>query len=158
MKKSGILKKVAVSIVAFLTVFLPVNSVYALSETLLDRFAQNNILFYDPSGGYSNCNNVGGGNNQNYAGATIYSEAQLEAIKANMPFYQKAAEAYGFPWQILAVIHTREHGLLRSNPENGEGVYQLHTYTAGGTNEMLLNQQALFRMKSFKDRPILLQA
>lgn len=135
MKKSGILQKIAVMIVAFLMIFLPVNSVFALSETQLDKFAQNNILFYDPSS--NNCGSGAGmvsGSNQNYAGATVITEEQLKAIEANRPFYEKSAEKYGFPWQLLAVIHKREHSLMRDNPGNGEGAYQLHSYTDGGQN------------------------
>ena len=135
MKKSGILQKIAVMIVAFLMIFLQVNSVFALSETQLDKFAQNNILFYDP--GSNNCGSGAGmvsGSNQNYAGATVITEEQLKAIEANRPFYEKSAEKYGFPWQLLAVIHKREHSLMRDNPGNGEGAYQLHSYTDGGQN------------------------
>ncbi len=121
---------------AFLFATLPVASTYAaLNEETLDRFAQNNILFYDPSG--SNCGSGAGmvsGSNQNYAGAVVFSEENLRAIEANRPFYEKSASKYGFPWQILAVIHMREHRLLRDNPANGEGAYQLHSYTDGGKN------------------------
>ena len=38
------------------------------------------------------------------------------------------------PWQILAVLHYREHSLNVSNPSNGQGIYQLYSYTSGGTN------------------------
>lgn len=57
MKKSHFLQKMFVCMMAFLVGALPVTSTYALTEQQLDRFAQNNILFYDPNGGCS-----GGGN------------------------------------------------------------------------------------------------
>ncbi len=140
MKKSHFLQRLLVCMMAFLTAGLSgasVMSTYALSAETLDRYAANNILFYDPSGG-GNCGYGAGmvsGDNQNYAGDVIFSEENLKAIEANRPFYEKSAEKYGFPWQILAVIHMREHSLIRSNPENGQGAYQLYSYTDGGTNE-----------------------
>jgi hypothetical protein len=72
--------------------------------------------------------------NANYAGVQIFNDAQMGAIAANRPFYEKSANANGFPWQILAVLHMREHSLLRDNPSNGQGAYQLYSYTGGGTN------------------------
>ena len=89
-------------------------------------FSQNDILFYEPCGG------TGGektsseicGDNKNYAGVQVFTDEQMKAIKANQPFYQEAAEKYGIPWEVIAVIHKREHGLARSNPSNGQGVYQ----------------------------------
>ena len=59
MKKSGLLRRIAVIITAFLMLIFPTNTVFALSSSTLDRFAENNILFYDPGGG---CNSVGGVN------------------------------------------------------------------------------------------------
>lgn len=50
MKKSHFLQRVLVGIMAFLMLVLPVNSTFALSSSMLDMFAENNILFYDPSG------------------------------------------------------------------------------------------------------------
>ncbi len=73
--------------------------------------------------------------NVNYAGDQVWSDSELQMIQANRPFYEEAANKYGFPWQVLAVLHSLEHALLRDNPANGQGVYQLYTYTAGGTNE-----------------------
>ena len=75
-----------------------------------------------------------GGKNTNYAGDTVWSEAELTAIAENQAIYEEAANEYGFPWQILAVLHSQETGLKRYNPDNGQGVYQLYSYTDGGTN------------------------
>ncbi|MCQ2049638.1 MAG: hypothetical protein MJZ22_01340 [Candidatus Saccharibacteria bacterium] len=72
--------------------------------------------------------------NVNYAGEQVWSDAEMEMIQANRPFYEKSAEKYNMPWQILAVLHSIEHGLSRTNPANGQGIYQLYSYTAGGTN------------------------
>lgn len=139
MAKKLFLKRIFVLVVAFLMISLPVASTYALSESMLDMFANNNILFYDPSEKKTDgqCGNVGGGNNQNYAGAIIYSDAEMQTIEANRPFYEKAAEKYNFPWQILAVIHYRETRLGRTNPGNGEGAYQLTSYVNANNTKFL---------------------
>lgn len=76
----------------------------------------------------------GSGNNRNYAGVQVWSDAQMAAIQANQSIYQEAANAHGFPWQILAVVHYLESSLARRNPSNGQGVYQLYGYTGGGRN------------------------
>lgn len=97
-----------------------------LSDEQLQTHAMNDAMFMMP------CEAVSGsgicGSNQNYAGDQVLTDAQLKAVKANQPFYEKAASKYGFPWGLLAAIHYREHGLLRDNPANGEGAYQLHSY------------------------------
>ena len=72
--------------------------------------------------------------NQNYAGDAVWTEEQLQAIKANRSVYEKAEQQYGIPWQAMATMHSLETNLLRVNPENGQGIYQLYTYTAGGAN------------------------
>ena len=104
---------------------------YALTEEQLYFFSQNNILFYDPtsSGGVS-CT----GDNRNYAGAEVWSAAELDAISANQAIYEEAANQYGFPWQVMATLHSIETSLRRYNPDNGQGVYQLYSYTEAGTN------------------------
>lgn len=72
-----------------------------------------------------------GASNTDYAGRPVLTEGQLAKIQENAPFYQQAADAYDLPWQILAVIHLREHGLARSNPSNGQGVYQFLSKEGG---------------------------
>ena len=77
------------------------------------------------------------GNNTNYAGDTVWSEEELAKIERYKSVYQYAvqnADMSGIPWQLLAVIHKREHGLAINNPENGEGIWQLTDYTERGTN------------------------
>jgi|GEM_PF-1185876 len=84
-------------------------------------------------------NSISGvGSNRNYAGVEVWSSGELQAIEANQPFYQEAAEKYNFPWQILAVLHSHETSLRRYNPpaqwdaSKSEGVYQLHTWAKSG--------------------------
>lgn len=108
----------------------------SLTEEDEALFSQNNILFYEPcsteSGGGSSSEICG--SNKNYAGTQVFTDAQMEAVRHHQPFYEKAAKEYGFPWEILAVLHLREHGLAQDNPSNGQGAYQLYSYTDGGKN------------------------
>ncbi len=74
------------------------------------------------------------GYNKNYAGDQVWTEEQLAKIEKNRPIYEEAANEYGFPWQVMAVLHNIEHSLEVSNPSNRQGIYQLYSYTNGGTN------------------------
>ncbi|MDO5475135.1 MAG: hypothetical protein Q4F61_01985 [Candidatus Saccharibacteria bacterium] len=78
---------------------------------------------------------VSSNNNRNYAGAQVWSQEELDNIAANKTIYEEAAKEYGFPWQVLATVHSLETNLKRNNPSNGQGVYQLYVYTDGGRNE-----------------------
>lgn len=121
--------------VAVFLALLP-SSVSALSiidEALLYFNGMNGIYFYHGHN-KDECIVTDGGN-QNYAGAPVWSDAELAAISENQGIYEEAANEYGFPWQVLAVLHYMETGLRRYNPGNGQGVYQLYSYTKGGTNE-----------------------
>lgn len=97
------------------------------------EFSQNDDLYWQPCETDSPNEEICG-ENQNYAGETVFNEAEIAAIEKFQPIYEEAASKYGFPWQILAVLHYREHSLEKSNPGNGQGVYQLYSYTDGGTN------------------------
>lgn len=124
-------------------------NLYVSGETVVHNKYGATYTFYQWAGGTnSTCGDPFGysgsapsesystvaGNNTNYAGAQVWSEAELQKIEENRPFYEEAANQYGFPWQILAVLHSHETGLRRYNPENGQGVYQLFSYTDGGSN------------------------
>lgn len=85
----------------------------------------------EPSG---ESGDISTGNNKDYEGNQILADDTLEKIKENQSVYEEAAQKVGIPWQILAVLHLREHSLLVDNPSNGQGIYQLYSYTAGGTN------------------------
>lgn len=116
--------------------------VFALSDEMLDFFAQNNILFYDPDGKLAVCEpssssagtSDSGASNVNYAGVQVWSEAELQTIAENQAIYEEGVAEYGFPWQVMATLHSMETSLRRYNPGNGQGVYQLYSYTGGGTN------------------------
>lgn len=124
-----IVLQVITCIVLAVVVSLPANA--ALSDAILDYYAKNGIYYYNPLGTGTSCVS---GTNASYSGAQVFSEATWNLIQSNQPFYEAAAEKYGFSWQILAAIHYKEYGNQRSNPSNGQGAYQLYSYTAGGTN------------------------
>ncbi len=77
---------------------------------------------------------AGNGTNKNYAGDEVFSSDEMKKIEENKPFYEAAAQKYGFKWQLLAAIHSMENSLKRTNDSNGQGAYQLYSYTNGGKN------------------------
>ncbi|MBR0424083.1 hypothetical protein IJI79_01095 [Candidatus Saccharibacteria bacterium] len=128
-------RKRAFLILVFFLAILPGFSAFAktIDEDTLYYYGLNGIYHYNGNGS-TKCN-VSNGSNQNYAGVSVWSEAELSAIEENQAIYEEAADQYGFPWQVLAVLHSMETGLRRYNPANGQGVYQLFSYTDGGSNE-----------------------
>lgn len=116
-------------LVLSLLISLPAQA--ALSDAILDFYDKNGIYYYNPIGSGISCLS---GNNASYSGAQIFSEATWNLIQANQPFYEAAADKYGFAWQIIAAIHYKEYSNQRGNPTNGQGAYQLYSYTDGGTN------------------------
>ena len=128
-------KSFLIGILAVFLTLLPVNvsALRLIDEARLYFNGLNGIYYY--RGDKADECEVDDGGNQNYAGAKVWSDAELSAISENQPIYEKVASEFGFSWQILAVFHNMETGLRRYNPGNGQGVYQLDTYTNGGTNE-----------------------
>lgn len=120
------------SVLTILT--LITNSAFATSGEMLDYLSTIDSFYWNPDG-----NNRGGGcfgsigSNLNYAGAKVFSDAEMERINTFMPYYQDAASKYGFPWQILAVLHSVESSLASKNPAAdsdgyGEGIFQMYSY------------------------------
>lgn len=116
----------------FLSLTLTLPTFAALpSEAELDYFNENGIYYYNPASSNSaDCSPTG--NNTNYAGEQVWTDGEMALIELNQPFYEEVAAKYGFDWQFLAVIHSMESGLSRTNPYQnngtpGEGVYQLHS-------------------------------
>ncbi len=127
-----VLKKILLFTCVLLTT--PTAQVYAaLNDSTLDFMGTNEIYYYNPNGTPGN-NNCLPGSNSNYSGAQVLSGALTSAIQANQAFYQEAAQKYGFDWRIIAAIHVMENSAKRANPSNGQGAYQIYSYTAGGTN------------------------
>ena len=78
--------------------------------------------------------NVSGSSATLYDGTPILDGTIAQRISDNQQFYESASASYGIDWKIIATIHIKENSALRQNPSNGQGAFQLYTYTAGGTN------------------------
>jgi hypothetical protein len=118
------LTKLLSAFIAFVSLLSP-SPLFAISQGTYDFFAENDILYIDPNavngsiGNSCSSTSMSLGDNTNYAGAEVWSEAEMTAIEANRPFYETAVAGTTIPWQILATIHSLEHSLLRSNPSDG---------------------------------------
>ncbi len=115
-------------------ILLRPTKVFALKESDWDMFDINGIYYFDKDAENCTTSNLSGTIGKLYDGNEIISKSDLEKISANRQFYERSAARYGFPWQLLATIHYRETSLRRYNPTNGQGIYQLYSYTGGGKN------------------------
>lgn len=92
-----------------------------------DYYSNNNIRYYN-DGCDSDSGSVisagASGENKDYRGEKIFTDAEIERIKESQPLYEKAVEGSSTPWQLLAVVHKRESGLSKQNPGNGQGLFQ----------------------------------
>jgi len=73
------------------------------------------------------------GTNKDYNGDPVFTDDQMAKIEEYRPFYEQAVEGTQIPWEMPAVIHTRESNLSRTNP-NCDGLFQFAgtcAYTAG---------------------------
>ena len=127
------LKKIVLLLITAIITLQPTR-VFALKDSDWDIFDINGIYYFDKDAANCITSSLSGTLSKLYDGNEIISQSDLAKISANRPFYEKAAAPYGFPWQLLATIHYRETSLRHYNPPNGQGVYQLYTYTNGGTN------------------------
>jgi hypothetical protein len=57
------------------------------------------------------------------------SQGLLDRINANKSVYIQVQNEKGVPWEMLAAIHFRELNAYTYNPSNGQGIYQLYSYT-----------------------------
>lgn len=86
------------------------------------------------------------GDNKDYAGRPVFTQAELDSINANKSVYEEAA-GDALPWQMIAVAHMRETRLARANPGNGQGIFQfadMHggPYPAGPVDDAEFLRQA----------------
>ena len=137
-------------VVSFFYTPLSVSAAKFIDEATLYYYGLNKIYYY--RGDVDKCDVTSPGGNQNYAGAQVWSAAELAMISENQAIYEEAAEEYGFPWQVLAVFHSMETGLRRYNPSNGQGIYQLYSYTKGGTNENRFEPAASVSEEEFRSQ------
>jgi hypothetical protein len=118
------MKRLLLTIIAVvLTVTTPASAL-DLDGSEIDYYAENNILFYDPTEAGSCSAGAGTSGNTDYAGNTILNPKQTGNIENNRSTYENAANEADIPWQMIAVVHLRESGLARENPSNGQGIYQ----------------------------------
>ena len=115
-------------------ILLQPTKVFALKESDWDMFDINGIYYFDKDAENCTTSSLSGTIGKLYDGNEIINKSDLEKISANRQFYERSAARYGFPWQLLATIHYRETSLRRYNPTNGQGIYQLYSYTGGGKN------------------------
>lgn len=97
------------------------------------------------------------GNNLDYAGHPILTQGQLAAISTNSSVYKTAAQQVDIPWQMLAVVHLREHGLQVDNPPNGQGMYQFYDqhggpYPAGPVDQAEFLRQSVLAAQFLKGK------
>lgn len=86
-----------------------------------------------------------GTSNTDYAGRIILNQGQLQALEANIPIYQQAAQQAGIPWQVLAAVHYRETNFSRNAADAGpDGQYQVvsknYPYTGMLTEDQFLQE------------------
>ena len=112
------------------------------------------VINCDGSSSTNKCS-VGGSGNLDYSGQEILNTRQIEEIEKNKPVYLKAANQYNIPWQVIAAIHLRETNLSRSNPSNGQGIYQFLNgdggpYPTGSVTDEEFERQTLFMAERLK--------
>lgn len=99
-----------------LIIIQPSTIIYALDESLIDFYAENNIFFYDPfdnSESKKDTYHIIGNNpipnlilNQ-----TTNSEEFKKNLQTNKPIYESLANKYKIPWQVFAALHYRNGDL-----------------------------------------------
>lgn len=133
-----------------LTVLLAA-SLYNTTAYAADLFyySLNNIRYYNDDIGCSITSRQQQPSGQllkavDYKNREVFTEGELKAIQDNSPFYKKSAETTGIPWEMIAVVHKRESGLARENPNN-QGVYQFYheagQYTPGPIDDVEFQRQ-----------------
>lgn len=110
-------------------VIKPSESLQALEGKCRRDFVENNeIPLYDPCQPVCDISQAGileNGVAIDYAGNTVLSSTQIQAIKDNRVVYENAASKANIPWELLASVHYRETGLRAYGPTNGNGPYQI---------------------------------
>lgn len=134
--KNTLLYVASILLVVGIIPFASPSRVAAAEDCDKQFLSSNNITFSGCDSDSTTCSTSASNSvisNKDYAGNVILTDAQLQAIESNRPFYEKAATASSVPWQLLAAMHIRETGLKRYGPTNGDGPYQIvsKTYRIG---------------------------
>lgn len=115
-------------IVGFLLCGLTLMNVAPAFALEASDYSMQDIFFYSKSSAAACVNTSTGaasqGENKDYLGNNVFTEGELNTIKQYQPLYEQAVAAEGYPWQLIAVIHYMETSLSRTNPGNGQGLFQ----------------------------------
>ena len=131
----------AFTIVTLLAALIPIHNSYALrgvdcgDELSVQGYndfesTQDIRPFYKPCIQTCSAASVSG-SGKDYKGNDVFTSAQITTINENKTVYEEAAKQAGIPWQMVAVIHLRESGLSKTNPGNGQGIYQDYAKSNG---------------------------
>jgi hypothetical protein len=93
-------KRLSVIFTILLALIFPFSSSYALTDEMLDKFAANNIMFYDPDDACSNPTRLSG-----RCGGEIESTGNVDRTKEAVAKYGEVAInlqlEYGVPWELV---------------------------------------------------------
>ena len=107
-------------------------SVFALNNSQLKMFSQNNILFYNPNGSYNPCDNVSLGSYDGNASAGL-SDLQADFVDTYHDIAQNLSVEYGIPWETVMA-----QGILES---------------AAGTSYFAVSRNNFFGIGAFDSNP-----
>lgn len=119
---------IAVAVVVFSS---PIEYTYAGVEDFIDKFAANNIMFYDPEACKSDGSSGSISLNVNDLPAETVEYLKNNNVEGlaqqNLSAYQHGADSAGIPWQVLAALHFREASMnptksIANGQSLGDGV------------------------------------
>lgn len=120
------LRKISLVVASFLMSFVPVNSTFAaLTESQLNFYAQNNILFYDPRGCVQSTSGTVASSPTEAAtsGHGALSAAQVGFVNRFHDIAVKNSINYGIPWEAVMA-----QGILESAAGTSEYATQRNNY------------------------------
>lgn len=103
-------KRLSVVFTILLALIFPFSSTYALTDEMLDKFAANNIMFYDPDGACSNPTRLSGKCGGEVEGNDAISRMKDAAAKYGEVAINLQIE-YGVPWELVFAQMAKESGV-----------------------------------------------
>lgn len=80
---------------------------------------------------------------------TPLSSFVAQGVSANRSAYEQAMNETGVPWEMLAAIHYRETSFSRSNPSNGQGIFQFSGGAGGPYPPGPVSNEEFYRQLKF---------
>ncbi len=80
---------------------------------------------------------------------TTFSSSFNSKIESNKPAYIGVMNETGVPWEMLAAIHYRETNFGRSNPSNGQGIFQFVNGDGGPYPPGPVSDEEFYRQLKF---------